>query len=174
MQTQIIYYTITPEGAFYYDGKILPVLGYDLSTAHYKPPVLTDPEEIEHRLEGLRPAPYYRRVKIEDRETLERVIRQIRQGERSIDAQPLIDVINTVRQSTLKETAIYAEAEEVYQLTERYEKGEIGQSQLLQGLMRMFEKAKHEGNHESATFLMLLCILANHQLPCLTITRRNA
>lgn len=99
--------------------------------------------------------------------------REIRVGERDIDAQPLIDVINTVRQSTLKETVIHAEAEAAYQLTGQYEKTEICQSQLLKGLMRMFEEAKHEGNHESATFLMLLCILANHQLECFTITKRQ-
>jgi hypothetical protein len=174
MQIQVIYYTITHEGAFYYDGKILPVLGYDLSTAHYKPPVLTDPKEIEHRLEELRPAPYFRRVKVANRETLERVAREIRAGERNIDAQPLMNVINITRQSTLKETAIYVETEEVYQLAGRYENAEICQSQLLSALMKKFEQAKHEGNHESATFLMLLCILVNHQLSCFTIKKREA
>lgn len=169
MQTQVIYYTITPEGAFYYDGRVLPILGYDLSTAHYRPPVLTDPEEIERRLEELRPKHSFRRVKVTDRETLERIAREIRRGERSIDTQPLIDVITTVRQSTLKETAIHAEAEEVYQLAESYEKTEICQSQLLKGLMKRFEQAKREGNHESATFLMLICILTNHQLTYFTI-----
>lgn len=174
MQRQIIYYTITHEGAFYYDGKILPVLGYDLSTAHYRSPMPTEIEEIEHRLEQLRPAPHFRRIQIVDKEALKRVAREMRAGERSIDAQPLIDIINTVRQSTLKETAIYAEAEAVYLLAKQYEETEICQSQLLKGLMRRFEEAKHESNHESATFLMLLCILTNHQLACFTIKKHEA
>ena len=171
-----VYYAITPEGAYYCDeaGPVLPVTGPDLSTAHYQAPILTKSEEIVRRLEALRPTAHFRRIQVADLHKLDSIVRELRIGERHVDAQPLTQMARITQENTLPETTIHQEATILASMLEQYERAEIMQSQLLKKLMERHELANREGNHESTTFVMLLMMLVNHQLSFIfRITKRE-
>lgn len=160
MSTLLIYWTLnSQEEVFFLDSNI---------QFHR---ILRDGEsvkgcaEAERRLAEL--LPHHRAVWVDTPEMLHRIAVEMKIGERSLDARPLIQIAAIVQRATPHQSRLNWQARMAIKLAEQYEQGKINQSCLMGKLVEGMNQQKaneEDQSGQSQHFIHFLYELVEAQL----------